>query len=176
MIPMRTPPTVTRALALVAFAAFCATAFAQGKKADKDTEQWRYELEAVNTGTAGSYQVKVWSYSKNATVATEQAKKNAVHGVIFRGFTGSGRVPGQNPLASSTNLESEHADFFKAFFADGGKYMKFVQLTNGGAIEEGDRLKVGKEYKIGVIVSVDAANLRKDLEAAGIIKGLGNGF
>ena len=48
MIPMRTPLTVTRALALVAFAAFCAPAFAQGKKADKDTEQWRYELEAVN--------------------------------------------------------------------------------------------------------------------------------
>ncbi|MBK6626778.1 MAG: hypothetical protein IPJ87_14870 [Flavobacteriales bacterium] len=166
----------TRAL----FLPFCAllmvgAANAQGKKADKDTEQWRYELEAVNTGGQGTYQVKVWSYSKNATVATEQAKKNAVHGVVFRGFPGKDRVPGQNPLCGP-NLEQEHADFFREFFKDGGKYMKFVQVTNGGMVAEGDRLKVGKEYKIGVIVSVDAANLRKDLEAAGICKGLGSGF
>lgn len=167
---------VIRTFTILAMAALCVPALAQGKKADNDTEQWRYELEAVKTGIVGTYQVKVWSYSENATVATEQAKKNAVHGVIFRGFTGNGRVPGQNALAGNTNLEQAHADFFKSFFADGGKYLKFVSLTNSGMIAEGDRQKVGKEYKVGVIVSVDAANLRKDLEAAGIIKGLSSGF
>ena len=37
-------------------------------------------------------------------------------------------------------------------------------------------MKVGKEYKIGVIVTVMSSSLRKDLEAAGIIKGLSSGF
>jgi hypothetical protein len=37
-------------------------------------------------------------------------------------------------------------------------------------------IKIGKEYKIGVIVSVQKDYLRKDLEAAGVIKGLSSGF
>jgi hypothetical protein len=75
-----------------------------GKKADKDTEQWRYEVEAVQTGTEGTYLVKVWSYSKKPKIAIEQAKKNAVHGVIFRGVTAKDRVPGQKPLTNNPNL------------------------------------------------------------------------
>jgi len=62
------------------------------------------------------------------------------------------------------------------FFRDGGKYMKYVRITGDGAIDSDDRLKVGKEWKIGVIVSVDVRGLRKDLEAADIIRSLNSGF
>jgi hypothetical protein len=151
--------------------------FAQSKRrADKDTEEWRYEIEAAGAGTQGSYQIKVWSYSKKPETAIEQAKKNAVHGIIFKGFPDRDRIKGQKALAQSPSLEYEKEDFFKEFFQDGGKFQKFVILSNNGAIGEGDRIKIGKEYKIGVIVSVDVASLRKDLEDAGIIKGLSNGF
>lgn len=146
------------------------------KKADKDTKAWRYEIEAVGTGTQGTYQVKVWSYSKKANVAMEQCKKNAVHGIIFKGFPSKDRIPGQRALAQSPALEQEKEDFFNDFFQNGGKYQKFVTETNNGAIAEGDRIKIGKEYKIGVVVSVNVEALRKDLEDAGIIKGLGGGF
>ena len=146
------------------------------KKANKDTEAWRYEIEVVQTGTQGTYLIKVWSYSKKPDVAIEQAKKNAVHGIIFKGFTGTSSVPGQKALTSNVNLEEEKADFFKPFFADGGKYMKFVSTSNDGAVAAEDRMKIGKEYKVGVIVSVNVSALRKDLEAAGIIKSLGAGF
>lgn len=146
------------------------------KKANKDTEAWRYEIEPVGTGTQGSYQIKVWSYSKKPKVAIEQAKKNAVHGIIFKGFASSQGATGQKPLAPNPNLEQEKEDFFDLFFKDGGKYQKYVTLTNSGAIAAGDRVKIGKEYKIGIIVSVNVAGLRKDLEEAGIIKGLASGF
>jgi hypothetical protein len=53
--------------------------------------------------------------------------------------------------------------------------MKFVTLTNSG-LGAGDRMKVGKEYKVGVVVSVNIELLRKDLEAAGIIRALNSGF
>ena len=161
-------------LAVVAFA-FNANAQAK-KKADKDTKNWRYEIEAVQQGVAGTYLIKVWSYSKKPDVAIDQAKKNAVHGIIFRGYAGKDRVPGQSPLTNNPNIEEEKADFFDAFFADGGKYMKFVSLTNDGAVAAEDRMKVGKEYKIGVLISVRKEELRKDLENAGIIKGLSAGF
>jgi hypothetical protein len=161
-------------LAVVAFA-FNANAQAK-KKADKDTNSWRYEIEAVQQGVAGTYLIKVWSYSKKPDVAIEQAKKNAVHGIIFRGYAGTDRVPGQSALTNNPNLQDEKADFFDAFFADGGKYLKFVSLTNDGAVAAEDRMKVGKEYKIGVLISVRKEELRKDLENAGIIKGLSAGF
>lgn len=148
----------------------------KNKKANKDTEAWRYEIDVVQTGTQGSYLIKVWSYSKKPDVAIEQAKKNAVHGIIFRGFIGSQSTPGQKPLTTNVNLEVEKEDFIKSFFADGGKYMKFVSMSHDGAVAAGDRMKVGKEYKIGVVVSVNVSALRKDLETAGIIKSLTSGF
>ena len=54
--------------------------------------------------------------------------------------------------------------------------MKCVNVKGEGAVAAEDRVKVGKEYKIGVVVSVNVGSLRKDLETAGIIKGLGAGF
>jgi hypothetical protein len=146
------------------------------KRADKDTFEWRYEIEVEGTGVQGTYQVKAWTYSKKPETAIEQAKKNAVHGIIFKGFPDKGRVKGQPPLTNNSNLEQEKEDFFKDFFQTGGKYLKFVSVFNNGALGMGDVIKVGKEYKVGVIVSVNVSMLRKDLEDAGIIKGLSNGF
>ncbi|MBP1664456.1 MAG: hypothetical protein H6Q19_1596 [Bacteroidetes bacterium] len=163
-------------LFLILFTCFGVTVAGQNKKADKDTRNWVYEIEPVGVGTQGSYLIKVWSYSKKPIVAIEQAKKNAVHGIIFKGFTGIQGVPGQRPLTNNPNLEVEQAEFFKNFFAEGGKYMKFVNITNDGSVAAEDRLKIGKEFKIGVVVSVNVAGLRKDLEDAGILRGLNSGF
>lgn len=148
------------------------------KKANKETQQWHYEIECVGTGIQGTYLIKVWSYSKEPDVAINQAKKNAVHGVIFKGFVGrSEGCTSQKPIARNTNLEQEKKSFFKEFFSDGGKYMKFVSLTTDGSVAASDRLKISrKEYKIGVVVSVRKDELRKDLESAGIIKTLSSGF
>lgn len=168
---------MNKILVLMTITFFAALGYSQSKsKADKDTQNWRYEIEAVSTGSQGSYLIKVWSYSKKPVVAIEQAKKNAVHGIIFQGYTGRPGVSGQKALASNPNLEQEQNEFFLNFFAEGGKYMKFVSLSNDGSVAAEDRLKVGKEYKIGVVVSVNVASLRSDLEAAGIIRGLSSGF
>lgn len=45
------------------------------RKADEATKAWRYEIECVGIGKDGTYLIKVWSYSKNPTIATTQAKK-----------------------------------------------------------------------------------------------------
>ena len=44
------------------------------RKAQKDTENWRYEIECVGIGKAGTKVIKVWSYSKKAKIAIAQAK------------------------------------------------------------------------------------------------------
>lgn len=146
------------------------------KKANEDTKEWRYDIAVEQTGSQGSYLVKVWSYSKKPAVAQEQSKKNAVHGIIFKGFAGKPGVSGKKALVTEMSVVKEKAGYFDAFFADGGSYMKFVEFATNGNIAAGDRVKIGKEYKIGVVVSVKVAELRKQLEADGIIKALGAGF
>lgn len=137
---------------------------------------WNYELEAVGVAKQGYYQVKIWSYVRDPNDAQQLAMKNAVHGIIFKGFPDKERIKGQRPLAQSPNLEVEQAPFFETFFMDNGKYLKYVSLVDNGAIEPGNRIKVGKDYKIGLVVTVHVAALRKDLEEAGIIKALSDGF
>jgi hypothetical protein len=146
------------------------------KKSKKDTHNFRYEMECIGEGKQGTYAIKVFSYSKKPTVAIEAAKRNAVHGIIFKGISG-GKCVNKPALARNPNLEQEKAAFFKDFFANGGKYSKFVVASTDGAVEAGDVTKVSKkEFKVGVNVSVNVSLLRKDLEAAGIIKGLGSMF
>ena len=144
------------------------------KRANLETQVWRYEVECVSTGASGTYLVKVWSYSINPIVAIEQSKKNAIHGIIFKGFTGHGAGCTQNALDKNPTQDQEI--FFNNFFADGGDYMKYVSTSTDGSIDAADILRIGKEFKIGVIVSVSKDALRKYLETAGILKSLDAGF
>ncbi|PCH75830.1 MAG: hypothetical protein COB98_07975 [Flavobacteriaceae bacterium] len=151
---------------------------ASRKKADKDTKHWRYEIECAGIGVQGTYLVKVWSYAKKPEVAIEQAKKNAIHGVLFKGFAGGANgCKTQKPIIRNPNLEQEQEAYFNEFFSDGGKYMKFISLSTDGAIAAGDILRVKKKlFKVGLIVSVRKDALRSNLESAGIIRGLTSGF
>ncbi len=163
-------------ICLTIFMASCSSTSKTTKKADEDTKAFRYELEVVQTGTQGTYLVKVWSYSKEPTIAIEQAKKNAIHGIILKGFPGKQGIPGQVALARDPNVETEKAAFFNDFFKTNGDYLKFINVAGDGSIAPGDIMRIGKEYKIGVVVSVNVAELRKALETAGVIRSLDHGF
>lgn len=147
-------------------------------KANEDTKIWRYDLECEGIAKQGSKLVKVWSYSKNPKHAISRGMKNAVHGVIFKGYAGGGQgCTSLKPLVKSVETEGEFKEFFDAFFADGGEYLKYVSAATDGSIAPGDRLKVSKrEYKIGVIVNIQFDQLRRRLESEGISKGLASGF
>lgn len=143
-----------------------------GKKADKETLVWRYEVQDLNIVAKNGKDVifKIWSYSKKKNTALMQAGKNAVHAVIFKQI-------GYNPaLARTESIESEYEEFFKSFFADGGEYMRFVNFANNGAINPNDIIKLSKEYKIGIKVVVNRVDLRKYLEQRGIIKSMNSIF
>ena len=154
--------------------ALCVPAFAglRQKQADKDTNQFRYEIECAGNAIQGTYLVKVWTYSKKPSVAENQCRKNAVHGVIFKGYGGGQGCVSQRPLANQPGVEDQYKDYFKEFFAEGGEFQKYASIMEGTV----ETVKVGREYKVGVVVSVRKDDLRKALEAAGIIKTLNSGF
>lgn len=149
-----------------------ATAGIRQKKADKDTNQFRYEIECAGNAIQGTYLVKVWTYSKKASVAENQCRKNAVHGVIFKGYGGGQGCVSQRPMANQPGIENQYKEYFDSFFSNGGEFQKYASVMEGTT----ETVKVGREYKVGVVVSVRKDDLRKALEAAGIIKSLNSGF
>lgn len=147
---------------------------ADAKKPAEPT--WRYEIEYAKTGGNNMVVVKVWGYAKKPAAAVEQAKKDAVHGVIFKGYTQTGGSGiSQRPLAKDPAAATQYGAFFADFFADGGAWRKYVSAVDGNT--EIRKIKGGDlKYKAGVVVTVNKDQLRSDLEAAGIIKGLASGF
>lgn len=142
------------------------------KDADKDTQAYRYEIECAGNAQPGCYLVKVWSYSKKADIAEKQCRKNAIHGVLFKGFSGGQGCIAQRALINTPGAEDQNAKYFETFFADGGEFMKYASIM-GGTTES---TKVGKEFKVGCVVNVRKDELRKAMEDAGIIKAFSSGF
>ena len=82
-------------------------------------------------------------------------------------------------MDSDTQADLDHLfdsddfqSFFNDFFADGGEYRNYVQVVSNTRTV----VKSGKKYKIGATVTVSKEQLRRDLEAKGILKGLNTGF
>jgi hypothetical protein len=157
---------------LLAFLFLCAcftNLYAQ-KNSKADNE---YEVKFLRTGVEGTIQFKIYSYGKKEDDCIENAKRNAIRAVIFDGIPGSDM---QKPLVTEAGAEELYKDYFNVFFQKNGKYLHYVSLSTDGSIDTNDRLRVGKRVKVGVAVSVQKAALRKELESAGIIKKLGDGF
>ena len=184
---MRTSSTKKVVLLSALLLCIVVSAQRQQKLADKDTYEWVYDIECYGGTARNGYKiVKVWSYSKEKSVATTQAKKNAVHGIIFKGYAGEGRgCRASRPLMNRDMTEDEYKNFFKNFFLDDGDFNRFVTYATDykGMADVQKLVKNRKEkkdkfyqYKIGVIVSVASDDLRKHLEKEGIINSLAKGF
>lgn len=137
--------------------------------AKSDITETRYDIEGVETGTTGTYLVKVYVYSKKPVVTAEEFKYAAVHGVIFKGFE-TKRFTAQKPMVDA-GAQSANGEYFKCFFND-GEYADYARVINPVA----GRVKIGKEYKVAATVSVLKDALRKTLEKQGIVRSLNSGF
>lgn len=133
----------------------------------------RYDIICEGNGVEGTYLVRVWVYANKQNLKPEQIRKYAIHGVIFKGITGSSKCNGQKPLAKSLSVEEENEKYFDEFFEKKNAYLNFATIVEGTF----ERVKVTKrQYKIGAVVSVSKDQLRKQLETDGVIRGLSTGF
>jgi hypothetical protein len=140
------------------------------KKANIATEEWRYEINCKGTGGAdNSYLLDVVSYLRDDKLSINQSKKNAVHGIIFKGVFGNTVGCEAKPaLSSNPNLFDQKREYFDAFFADGGTFSKFVLLPTGrpDMVDEVSK----NEFRVNMTAQVDINGLRAQLEADGIIE------
>lgn len=169
-----------RKLFILLLIGLCVTSVDAQRKKKKEiagyTKQ-NYEISCIGVGNEGSKLIAVYGYGKTPERATYEAKRNAVHGIIFKGTeTNSGGCQGIKPLASSVSLETERSDFFEKFFQDGGAYLNFISLSAEAKASRSVTKVDKKTYKVGTAVAVRYDALRKELENAGIIKKLSSGF
>lgn len=153
-------------ISIVMFAAFSVSA----KGVDEKSPLRNYTIESAGRpASQGSYLVKVTVNTKNKNLTDKEIAQCAVHGVLFRGFSGSNQHS-EKPLARSASVETEHKEFFDSFFSNrASSYASPVQSTRQVS-------KSGKEYVISEIVEVRKDNLKRDLQEAGVIKTLTSGF
>ena len=132
------------------------------------------EAECLGSGRDGVIRVKAWGYGRNTDEAVEQAKRNAVQDVLFKGVKAGQAGCPSNPIVPGGIDKAP--DYFREFFKDGGDYLRYISLSGDGSIRAEDRIRVGRLYKIGVFVVVDHRRLRQRMQDDGLAPRLTDGF
>lgn len=129
-----------------------------------------YDIVGCSQGKNGAYLVKVTSQVQDVKTAKDVLRRNAVHGVMFRGFNNKVEgEPKQKPLIEDSNVERTKAEFFKTFWGE-KSYERYSQMTATSLRS----IKVKNGYEVTAVILVDKESLYHYLEESGIIKGLSN--
>ena len=142
------------------------------KVTEERTRNWQYESECFESGGAGSsYLIQVTSYVGDVRLALNQAKKNAIHAVLFKGVAGNDLgCTAKEPLIKN-GVYNDNFEYFEDFFYNTRQYNQFATLPSGSA-ESTEKLK-RKMYKATYAISVNVDDLRKKLEYDKIIEPMG---
>ncbi len=86
--------------------------------------------ECMGTELDGSYTVRAWGYGRYMHDAKEQAKKNAVRDILFKGIARGRDGCERKALLLEVNAYEKYRDYFDRFFADGGDYLDYVSMRD----------------------------------------------
>lgn len=131
------------------------------------------ETECMGVEMDGSQTLKAWGEGRNRADAVEQAKKNAVRDVLFKGIRNGKSDCNLKPVLVEANAQQNHEDYFFKFFADGGPYKEFITSEDGSDLHFSvikGRQKSGDQVSYGVIVRVQRAKLKERMIADNIIQ------
>ncbi len=123
---------------------------------------YTYQSECLGVELDGSQTLKVWGAGKNREDAVEQAKKNGIRDVLFKGIRSGKTECNLRPVVGEVNAQEKYEDYFNKFFADGGAYKEFVSMKDESFMPKllKDRKGAGTEVTYGVIVRVLRAELK----------------
>ncbi|HHT22428.1 MAG TPA: hypothetical protein GXZ87_03815 [Bacteroidales bacterium] len=95
---------------------------------DPNAGYYKYDVLCINSEMDGSITVKAYGMGKNRKDAVEQAMKNALNTVMFKGVRGGNEGEcNLAPLIYSEQVKRQNAKYFATFFSDKSKiYKSFV--------------------------------------------------
>lgn len=129
-----------------------------------------YQTASVNylSGDANTLTLRCVGYGNTKITILEDAEKNAVSTLLFRGIPDSQQ---KNPLVSISEIEAikTHKKYFNDFF-EKGRYKTFVMSS----IPVGDITKYhGTTKQQTLDIKLNLRALRTDLEQNGVIRKFG---
>lgn len=130
---------------------------------------YSFETECLGTELDGSQTLQVWGKGRNRADAVEQARKNAVRDVLFKGIRAGSGECNVRPLLTEVNAQEKYESYFNAFFKDRGPYRKFVNMKDtktNSAVRADDRTQT----LYGITVRVLRSELKQQLINDGILK------
>ena len=133
---------------------------------------YAYATECMGVELDGSQTLKAWGNGRNRQDAVEQAKKNAVRDVIFKGIRDGKQECNTKPLVFEVNAQDKYEDYFNKFFADGGEYKNFISLSGERIFDKisRDKQRTSESVTHGLIVRVLRSELKQKLIQDGILK------
>ncbi|MBR6121517.1 MAG: hypothetical protein IKQ05_03895 [Prevotella sp.] len=148
---------------------------AQAKKYPFDMDHG-YQVEQIRVAQGESRFIKVWGISSGVDKAIIRAQQDAVAACIFEGIPAcqvAGAVP---PLCAEGRKAYEaHKAYFDEFFIR-GEFLNYAKNTNTRYPTGENNVSTPEGRKVAIYVQLDVQQLRKKLEADGIIKSFENVF
>jgi hypothetical protein len=132
---------------------------------------YAHKCECISVEGDGSFTILAWGEGRNRFDALEQAKKNAVREVLFKGIIDGKGDCDKRPLITEVNAEEKYEDYFVKFFADKGPYTKYVVMKDE-RIEDKilrDRQASSKDITNSAVVRVLRFDLKQKLIEDNII-------
>lgn len=131
---------------------------------------YSYDSKIISSEKDGTYNIRACGRGRNAVVAYEEAKKQAVYDVVFNGVvSGNSQINSLRPLMTDMNAKEKYEDYFNAFFADKGAYAQFASLKDRRILSS-DWNRNKMQVLAQVSVTVDRAALKKKLIEDNILK------
>ena len=133
-----------------------------------------YQTECVSIESDGYVTIKIWDTKKGAKYKSEQARKDAIHAILYSGISGGGGgCATQPPILNKSEEQENFKKIEKSFFEKRGKWSMY---TRSSSLETTLPSNLGMKNWKAYQVSISKNELRKYLEEQKIIKSLTNGF
>ncbi|WP_428223534.1 hypothetical protein [Flavobacterium sp.] len=135
---------------------------------------YNYTTTCIGSELEGTQNLVAYGTGANAQEAQEQAIKNALNDVIFKGITAGKLGCAIKPLVFEVNAKEKNENFFSNFFSKNGDYNKYVLFTREVALDK----EIQKTHNSiqgtlkGVVIKVLLSNLKQKLVQEGIIKSI----
>ena len=126
------------------------------------------ETECISKEMDGSLTVRVWGTGRNRTDALEQAKKQAVYDVLFKGITRGNTDYNMRPIMTEVNARQRYQYYFDIFFMDRGEYRKYISMEDKRAGSTRTRRNY-RDVTVGTTVRVLVPQLRARLKEDGLL-------
>lgn len=132
------------------------------------TTYYNHKTQIIRTEADGNCIVTAWGQGKCRSEAKREAKKRAVHDILFSYIeTGKGSQMPLPPLLAAPDAKERHRKYFLQFFEDNGLYKNFCK--------EETRRPAGESYyknetqiTCKIILKVKREELRERMSADGI--------